>query len=130
MIKTATGLTLSAGLVLVGIGALPADAAVLHVKPGQQWTAYANGSACEVVTIQAGHKFVETSGSFTDSGTYTGGARTITLSWTAGVDSGTTMTGHWNGVAKDYNVRYNGGILTGSGTFNKGSDPLGRGTCF
>jgi hypothetical protein len=105
-----------------------ADAAILHVKPGQHWTAYFGGS-CEVETILAGHRFVETTNVLGDSGTYTGGASTITLNWTAGGFQGTTMTGRWNRVAKDYNATFTG-TVSATGTFIKGSDPLGHGGCF
>lgn len=128
MIKAATGLALSAGLALVGIAAAPAGAAILHVKPGQQWTSYVNGSPgdCEVETMEAGHMFVETSGVQSDVGTYTGGGETITLTYTGGDAAGLVVTGRWNRLAKDYKTTLSG-IETGTGTFRKGSDPLGQG---
>jgi hypothetical protein len=128
-IKVAAGLTLSAGLAVTSIGAVPAGAAVLHVKPGQLWTSYYNHKTgdCEVLTIDAGHMFVETNGKDSDVGTYTGGGRTVTLTWTGGDGKGLTFTGTWHGASQDYTGKFHNGGNTVPGTFNPGVDPLGEG---
>ncbi|HXW35924.1 MAG TPA: hypothetical protein VEJ87_15220 [Acidimicrobiales bacterium] len=72
-------------------GAAPATAVPKHVKPGSVWTLEVSGGYCEVQTFLVDHLF--TANVNDDAGTYTGGGKKITETWTSGGFAGTTDSG-------------------------------------
>ncbi len=117
---TLAGLAMAAGFGLAGAGAASAAAPALKVKPGSQWTLEDHGiegtGGCEVDTMASNGTF--TSDLFGDSGTWSGGGATITVTWTAGDDNGVVFTGTFT---KTPRKEYRGSLNTGdSGLFIKG----------
>ena len=117
---TLAGLAMAAGFGLAGAGAASAAAPALKVKPGSHWTLEYHGvegtGGCEVDTMASNGTF--TSDLFGDSGTWSGGGATITVTWTAGDDNGVVFTGRFT---KTPRKEYRGSLNTGdSGLFIKG----------
>jgi hypothetical protein len=84
---------------IAGLGGV-ADAATIHFKPGTVWTEEANAGGCEIQTVQSGHTW--TADLAGDAGTYTGGAKHLTETWTHGSGAGVTFSGTWKGTLKEY----------------------------
>jgi hypothetical protein len=93
-------------------GVASATAPALKVQPGSRWTLEDHGiehtGGCEIDTMRANGTF--TSDLFGDSGTWSGGGRTITMTWTAGSDSGVTFSGTFTRTPVK---EYSGSLSTG-----------------
>ena len=97
LVVVAPGLTLT--LTVGFIGAAAASSKVKHVKPGTSLQLYSNGQtfACEQQTFKAHHKWITSTQTGSDAGTYTGGGGTIDETWTAGPNTTSFFHGVWNG---------------------------------
>lgn len=108
----AGGLAMATSFGLAGAGAASATAPALKVKPGSEWTLEDHGiehtGGCEVDTMASNGTF--TSDLFGDSGTWSGGGSTITMTWTTGEDNGATFNGTFTKVPVD---EYRGGLSDG-----------------
>ena len=93
MTVIAAGLAMTACLGLVGLDAASAASPALHIKQGAVWSVVVNGerSFCEQLTFSSWGTFA--ADRYNDSGTWTGGGKTITVNWTAGSSSPSTFTG-------------------------------------
>jgi hypothetical protein len=91
-------------------------AAPAHVKPGSKWT-FEFGAGCEIQTFASGHTF--SADMFGDAGTYSGGGKTISETFTSG-DAGLTFSGTYSKATKTYTGPI-GGITVGVGELVKGS---------
>jgi hypothetical protein len=122
-VVVAAGLAMMASVGLAGAGAVSAASpAVLHIKPGSPWTLQINnGGNCEIETFQSD---TFTSDLHGDSGTWSGGASTVSMVWTAGIRVGEKFHGSYNSSHREY---------SGSGTTRqlvKGAVPFWNGfTC-
>lgn len=105
----ATGMALVMSVGFVGVAHAAAMAS--HVKPGGVWTETNVEGGCEEQNFAVGHSW--TAPSQGDAGTYTGGGKTITESWTTGHDSGLTFSGKYSKSKKEY-------IGTFGGSFDNG----------
>ena len=109
---TVAGLAMATSFGLAGAGTASAAAPTLKVKPGSQWTLEDHGiegtGGCEVDTMASNGTF--TSDLFGDSGTWSGGGSTITVTWTAGSDNGTIFTGTFTKTSRK---EYTGSFSTG-----------------
>ena len=109
------GLAMATSFGLAGAGAASAAAPALKVKPGSHWTLEDHGiegtGGCEVDTMASNGTF--TSDLFGDSGTWSGGGSTITVTWTAGSDNGVVFTGTFvrTPTTKEYKGSFNTGDL-------------------
>jgi hypothetical protein len=117
---TVAGLAMATSFGLAGAGVASAAAPALKVKPGSQWTLEDHGiegtGGCEVDTMASNGTF--TSDLFGDSGTWSGGGATITVTWTAGSDNGVVFTGTFT---KTPRKEYRGSLTDGDpGLFIKG----------
>jgi hypothetical protein len=105
-------LAVAATLVTTGGFGGIASASVHHVQPGTVWTIELNQLNCEIQTIHAGNTWV--SDLFGDAGTYRGGARTFSETWTSGaIDAGTTFSGRWHRATQSYVGVFHGGLRNG-----------------
>jgi hypothetical protein len=103
-----------AGAGLAGSGTASASAPPLKVKPHSQWTLEDHGvehtGSCEVDTMRSNGTF--TSDRFGDSGSWSGGGATITITWTAGQDHGVVFAGTFTSTpVKEYRGSFNTGDL-------------------
>lgn len=89
---------MSAGLSGVASGATVPK----FVNPSSVWTIQVNGGSCEVMSFVAGTTNTFTADSFGDSGTYAGGGDVITITWTAGEDSGVVFSGKYSFASGTY----------------------------
>ncbi len=109
---TVAGLAMATSFGLAGAGAASAAAPALKVKPGSHWTLEYHGvegtGGCEVDTMASNGTF--TSDLFGDSGTWSGGGATITVTWTAGQDNTLVFTGTFT---KTPRREYKGSFNTG-----------------
>ena len=124
----AAGLAMTASVGLAGVGAASAASPALMVKAGSQWTAEVKGASCEIVTFAANGTF---SGDMSnDSGTWSGGGKTINLKWTRGHADGLTFNGTFTKTpTKEYKGGF-GGLVVGPGQLVKGAVPtFHRVTC-
>jgi hypothetical protein len=114
----AAGLAMTTSVGLVGAGAASASTQVQRLTPGSEWTLEDTGFVCEVDTFSAGHTF--TSDRYGDSGTWSGGRKTIKMTWTSGSDTGLTFSGTFTKTPfKDYFGPL-GGTRSGTGRLAKG----------
>ncbi len=107
------GLAMATSLGLAGVGVASAAVPALKVKPGSQWTLEYHGvegtGGCEVDRMASNGTF--TSDLYGDSGTWSGGGSTITMTWTAGDDSGVTFSGTFTKTpTKEYKGSFNTGF--------------------
>jgi hypothetical protein len=118
-VAMAAGLAMTASVGLAGAStASAASPAVLHIKPGSEWTAEVNGGGgCEVQTFAANHTF--RGGSY-DEGLWSGGGNKIAMTWTAGYVSGLTFTGTFTRTPTKEYVGNFGGISATTGQLVKG----------
>ncbi len=109
----AAGLAMTASVGLTGAGAASAASPALHIIGGSKWTVAVNGGNCQVDTMKASHMFVnhEDTG---DRGTWSGGGRTLSMTWTSGDDEGLTFSGTWVSASHEYSGSF-GGILVRPG---------------
>jgi hypothetical protein len=71
------------------------------VKPGAHWTVTTKARGCENEHFMAGHKFV--ADQLGDKGTWSEPTpSTITMTWTGGLNKGTTFKGNFNSGANAY----------------------------
>jgi hypothetical protein len=101
-------------------GALAAGPAAAHIGNGSVWTIELNPKSCEVGTFSSNGTFnFEASG---DSGTWSGGAGTVKIKWTAGADAGLHFKGTWSKApVKEYAGTFGGVGAGDSGQLVKGS---------
>jgi hypothetical protein len=108
-----SGLAMATSLGLAGAGVASAAAPALKVKPGSHWTFEDHGiehtGGCEVDRMSANGTF--RSDLFGDSGTWSGGGTTITMTWTAGDDHGVVFTGTFTSTTRV--KEYKGSLNTG-----------------
>jgi hypothetical protein len=109
----AGGLVLTASVGLAGAGVASAAVPVLKVQPGSHWTFEDHGiehtGGCEIDTFSSNGTFA--SDLFGDSGNWSGGGPTITMTWTAGEDNALVFTGTFT---KTSTVKeYKGSLSTG-----------------
>jgi hypothetical protein len=114
------GLAMAVSFGLAGVGVASAAAPTLKVKPGSKWTLEDHGiehtGGCEVDTMSPNGTF--TSDLFGDSGTWSGGGSTITVTWTTAQDRGVIFSGTFTTTpVKEYKGSFNTGDL---GVFVKG----------
>lgn len=108
----ATGIAMATSFGLTGAGMASAAAPALKIKPGSQWTLEDHGiehtGGCEVDTMASNGTFI--SDLFGDSGTWSGGGTTLTMTWTAGSDNGVVFTGTFTKTPRN---EYEGTFSTG-----------------
>jgi hypothetical protein len=94
------GLAMTASVGLVGAGAALASSPALKITSGSKWTLEINnGGNCEIETFQSG---TFTSDLHGDSGTWSGGASTVSMVWTAGIRVGEKFHGSYNSSHREY----------------------------
>jgi hypothetical protein len=108
----ATGLAVATSFGLAGAGMASAAAPALKIKPGSQWTLEDHGiehtGGCKVDTMASNGTFI--SDLFGESGTWSGGGTTLTMTWTAGSDNGVVITGTFTNTPRN---EYRGTFSTG-----------------
>jgi hypothetical protein len=80
-------------------------AGAAHVKPGGKWTltvVFGSGTSCESQTFGPGHTWTGNPRTYNDAGTYTGGAKSISETFTSGVYSSSTFEGTYRGRRAGY----------------------------
>lgn len=89
----------------------------LHIKPGTIWTILVEETGlsepCEFQQFGTGNIWV--ADLYGDAGTYTGGGKTVSETWTSGDSVGLTFSGTWNRKTKHYVGFFTGGSLDGVG---------------
>jgi hypothetical protein len=114
----AAGFAVAAVLVFAGVAGASPLTTGQHVKPGGVWTEENKEGGCEVQTFGPGSSFSADIGG--DSGTYTGGGRKITETWTQGQDSGLTLSGKYSISRGKYVVTFGGFDAGDTGFLVKG----------
>jgi len=89
-----------------------------HVKKGSQWTLEVNAGGCIVQTFGKDHTW--TSDFQGDSGTYAGGGKTISETFTAGSANGLTFAGTYSKHSKEYTGTFGGPGAGNTGQLVKG----------
>jgi hypothetical protein len=116
-------MTASVGLAVAG-PASAASPAVLHIKPGSEWTAKLRGLGCELETFAADHTFTGDTSDIpygTDAGTWSGGDMTISMIWSRGPLHGWKFTGTFTKTpVKEYRGTFTGPIGDYTGKLVKG----------
>lgn len=112
MLRRMAVLAAGLGVGLAGASAASAASTALHITAGSKWTAEMkiSGGGCEVDKFAANHTFSSKDG---DSGTWSGGGKTISMLWTAGGATNTTFSGTFTKTPVEKYV----------GTFDSGSYP-------
>jgi hypothetical protein len=103
----ATGIALTSSVGLMGAGVASSATPALHIKNDGQWTLLTSLNTCENLVFESNGTFVGDQDG--DMGKWSGGARTLSIKWTAGVDSGLKFKGTYN---KMYGAYY--GTLGGT----------------
>ena len=123
----AAAIATTAGVGLAGVGTASAVPTSPHIKSGAQWTAELNPAGCEVDTFAANHTF--SGDQYGDKGTWTGGGKAITMTWTAGFVTGLTFTGTFTERPTREYVGNFGGVTAQSGQLVKGVSTFHGATC-
>jgi len=107
MVRRVTVMTaLLAMVATLGFSGVGSASALARVKPGQVWTFEVdNGGGCEIVDVGAKHAWSDPDFP-NDFGTYSGGGRSVTLTWG---DKTLTFTGDYFGSANEFI-----GLITGN----------------
>ena len=101
----AAGLAMATSFGLAGAGMASAAAPALKIKSGATWTLEVKNAGCEQDHFNTTtHRFTADLGG--DKGTWSGGGSTISMTWTGGVSSGVTFSGHY--VSTTRPVEYKG----------------------
>jgi hypothetical protein len=117
---TVAGLAMATGFGLAGVGVASAASPALKVKPGSQWTLEFHGvegtGGCEVDTMASNGTF--TSDLFGDSGTWSGGGKTLHMTWTTGSDNGVIFNGTFTTTPRrqykgSFNSGFSGAVIEG-----------------
>jgi hypothetical protein len=112
----AAGLATTASVGLAGAGAASAASPALHIVAGSRWTVeVTQGNGCEVAHFEANHTFWVHPVGNGDVGTWSGGGKSITLTWTSGPDTGTIFEGTFHTTPIEQYV--------GTYSFTGGSSP-------
>jgi hypothetical protein len=104
----AGALALATGIGATGASvASAATLAKVKVAPGSKWSVVSAQVFCEVVTFHANGTFTSKNG---PSGTWTGGGKTLTMTWPG--TAGFTFSGTWSRVPlKEYAGTFNGNSM-------------------
>jgi hypothetical protein len=115
-IAASLALTASIGWAEAG-SATAATPAVLRITNGSMWTSYIGSTSCEVDTFHSDHTFSSDGG---DGGTWSGGRRTLHMTWS----DGETFSGSW---VKNPNKKYEeyAGLITLDGMVYNGEEHPG-----
>lgn len=106
-VAVATGLAMATTFGLAGTGVATAAAPALHVHNGSQWTAeFGDQGGCEVDTFASNGTFTGHDG---DAGTWSGGGKTLSMTWTMGPAKGLGFRGTFTKTPKEeYKYTING----------------------
>jgi hypothetical protein len=109
----ATGFAVATSFGLVGAGMAWATAPALKIKPNAIWTIEPKGGGCEQDQFDAAnHTFV--SDHFSDSGSWSGGGSTLSMTFTAGEDKGTTFSGNFVSITRPAEYRGSATLIGGT----------------
>jgi hypothetical protein len=84
----ATGLAMAGSFGLGG--AATSGATGLKITPGSHWTSETKNHGCEIETFKANGTFKSDDG---NTGTWSGGGKTVTMTWTSGPPNGLVFNG-------------------------------------
>jgi hypothetical protein len=101
----ATGIVMATSFGLAGAGAASAASPALHIKNGSEWNVEPFGEGCEIATFSSNGTFITTD---TGNGTWSGGAASVSMKWTSGVDSGLRFKGMYVSSSKEYSGKIKG----------------------
>ena len=122
------GITIATIFGLGGIGTAAAVSPALKIEPGAKWTLEVGGGGCVVDTFHSNGTF--TGDKYGDSGTWTGGGRTIDVKVTAGGDDDLVFKGTFTRTPViEYTGRIRVYLPEGTGRLVKGVVKFHGNTC-